>query len=283
MGSPSVPQAPSTGNAQSIFNSGLNTQYGIAGQAAAPVAGIVNNQYAGGYQTGANLTGSQAQTGSGNLFSSVNSALPYGQQILTTAFDPQNALYARTQQQVQDQAGAQLAASGVGSTPFGQGVMGQDLSNFNIDWQNNQLSRESQGLSSYDSLLGSAASGYGAATNLGASGAALPYDTSNAINNASLGALQTEQGLYNTPTQTAGNWVQQVFGDQMQQYGAEEAQNQSFWGDIGGIAGTLGGWAGLGNGGLGSLFGGGGGGGGDYGATTYLPYQTIPTSVPGYG
>jgi hypothetical protein len=239
MGSPSVPQAPSTGNAQSIFNSGLNAQYGIAGQAAAPVSGIINNQYAGGYQSGANLTGSQAQAGSGNLFSSVNSALPYGQQILTNAFDPQNALYARTQQQVQDQAGAQLAASGVGSTPFGQGVMDQALSNFNIDWQNNQLQRQSQGISSYDSLLDSAASGYGAGTNLGAAGSALPYDTSNTINNTSLNALQTEQGLYSSPTNTAGKWVQQVYGDQMQQYAAEEQQNQSFWQDLGGVAGTL--------------------------------------------
>jgi hypothetical protein len=30
-----------------------------------------------------------------------------------------------------------------------------------------------------------------------------------------------------------------VFGDQMQQYGAEEQQNQSFWQDLGGVAGTL--------------------------------------------
>ena len=271
MGSPSVPTAPSTGNAQNLFNTGLNSQFNVANQAQGYTGNILNNAYAPAYQSAANQAGAylgntlapSLQTSSQNLSGAASAALPYGQSILQTGFDPQNQLYNRTQNQVQQQTDAQLAATGVGATPYGASVMAQSADNFNIDWQNNQEARQSQALSSYDSLLGSVGSAYGQAGALGTAasdatlaGGQLPYSTSNAINQTDVGALQTQQGFYAQPTNTAGNWVQSVYGDQMQQYNAQEQQNQSFWGDLGNIGGTLFGAATGGAGGLGGLFGG---------------------------
>ena len=69
-----------------------------------------------------------------------------GNQILQNSMDPQHALYDRTVQQLQDQQRAANSASGVGTTPYGAGLEGQTLGNFNIDWQNRQLGREATGI-----------------------------------------------------------------------------------------------------------------------------------------
>ena len=88
--------------------------------------------------------GQQAQTALGQQQQMYGA----GNQIMNTAFDPQNALYDRTQQQVQDQTRAGQAARGLGNSALGGMEEGSAMSNFNIDWQNNQLQRQAQGVSS---------------------------------------------------------------------------------------------------------------------------------------
>jgi len=68
-----------------------------------------------------------------------------GQQLYQTAFDPQQALYNRTQQQVGDQANAISSQYGLGQSGAGAGMAQQANENFNIDWQNQQLQRQTQG------------------------------------------------------------------------------------------------------------------------------------------
>ena len=69
-----------------------------------------------------------------------------GNQLYQTSLDPQNALYDRTQQQLTDQVRAGQAARGIGLS--GEGAVEENgaMSNFNIDWQNQQLSRQLQGV-----------------------------------------------------------------------------------------------------------------------------------------
>lgn len=81
-------------------------------------------------------------------------ALKYGQQIMTTAMDPQNALYDRSKQQMTDQVRASLAARGLDMSGAGAGIENQALSNFNIDWQNNLLNRQVAGAGAYTGLTG---------------------------------------------------------------------------------------------------------------------------------
>jgi len=69
-----------------------------------------------------------------------------GNQLMQTALDPRNALYDRTQQQLTDQVRAGQAARGIGVSGEGASEENQAMSNFNIDWQNQQLTRQLQGV-----------------------------------------------------------------------------------------------------------------------------------------
>lgn len=79
-----------------------------------------------------------------------------GNQVLQTALDPQKDLYNRTAQQLTDQTRAAQYARGIQSSPLGASVEANALGNFNIDWQNQQLARQSQGLQAAQGAYGSA-------------------------------------------------------------------------------------------------------------------------------
>ncbi|QTD88875.1 hypothetical protein [Burkholderia anthina] len=120
-----------------------------------------NSLYGNGYQGAANAAGSQyaglaslLQGNANQNFATQNSLLNAGQNIYNMGLDPQNALYNRTAQQVTDQSNAVNSMYGLGSSGAGAGVTNQALSNFNIDWQNNQLSRAMQGLQGYGQAAG---------------------------------------------------------------------------------------------------------------------------------
>ena len=110
------------------------------------------------YQQAANTAGQQmdalssvAGQQAGYYGQAADQARQAGQQVYQTAFDPQNALYDRTQQQLTDQVRAGQAARGIGLS--GEGAVEENgaMSNFNIDWQNNQLQRQTQGVSAMNS------------------------------------------------------------------------------------------------------------------------------------
>lgn len=87
-----------------------------------------------------------------------------GQQTYQTALDPQSSLYNRTAQQTQDQVRAGESARGITMSPYGAGVEGKAMSDFNIDWQNQQLQRQVQGLQGF-SGAGNTAANAGVANN----------------------------------------------------------------------------------------------------------------------
>lgn len=121
---------------------------------------LANNPGAAGYFGGAQTAGAMGQAGALGQFGAGQaltgaglSSLPYAQSIFNTAMDPQMALYNRTLQQVTDQSRAGLESRGLDMTPYGAGVEGQTLSNFNIDWQNQQLMRQIQGAQGAGNVL----------------------------------------------------------------------------------------------------------------------------------
>lgn len=165
----------------------------------------VNNPYAQQYQQGAGTAG-QFGMGAGQgmydiggqIAGQAAGGLPDVQALLAMGFDPQNALYARTQQQLQEQTRASQAARGIQTSPYGAGLENKAMSDFNIDWQNNQLQRGVQGAQGAGNLLNSL--GQGAAGGLGLQagagqtymqGAGTPYGTFQGIN---ANALQTLAG-----------------------------------------------------------------------------------------
>lgn len=66
--------------------------------------------------------------------------------VLNTAFDPQEALYNRTQQRLTDQIRAGQSARGIAMSDSGAMDEAGALGNFNIDWQNAQLGRQATGI-----------------------------------------------------------------------------------------------------------------------------------------
>lgn len=236
---------------------GLAPYTSQAGSALSPTqqtfSNLYSNPYAGAMQTGANFAspfGQNAALTSYGTGSSWNTAglgtQPVAGQLLNTAFDPQNALYNRTAQQVQDQTLAGLEATGMGTTPYGAGVLGQTMANFNIDWQNNLLNRETQGAGAAGGLLtqGANLSGLGTGLMNAAPGqylqaSAMPYSTfgqiggdQNAAIQAMLGNTGTAQNVANVPVQDylaylqAGNSANSVAN---QNYLAQlTAQNNQF-------------------------------------------------------
>jgi hypothetical protein len=134
---------------QQLLQQELAAQNAVA-QNAAP------GGYGGNYQTQANTAAGQyanlaqlLQQQSQGAYGTQQSLLNSGLNLFNYATDPQNALYNRTLQQVQDQTGATNSMYGLGSSAAGAGVANQALSNFNIDWQNQQLQRQVQGLQAY--------------------------------------------------------------------------------------------------------------------------------------
>ena len=116
-------------------NSGFNQLYQQA----------LTNPYYGQAQNNANQAGQtgqafgQQEMGYGQGLANLAGSLgQYAPAIAQTAFDPQNALYNRTQGQITNQANATAAQSGLAGSPFGAGLTNQANENFNIDWQNNQ-------------------------------------------------------------------------------------------------------------------------------------------------
>lgn len=99
--------------------------------------------------------------------------IPGAYSILNAAFDPQQALYNRTAQQVQDQTRAAQAARGVQTTPYGAGVEGDVMKNFNIDWQNNLLNRMTQGAGAAGGLLGAGTGAMGTGAGILGTGAGM--------------------------------------------------------------------------------------------------------------
>lgn len=256
------------------------------------------DQYGGQYQNAANAAGQgytnagNALTGLGNLDLATQQALlGAGQNVYQMGLDPQNALYDRTRQQLTDQTAATNSMYGLGSSAAGAGVQNQALSNFNIDWQNNQLSRALQGLQGFTGAANTAGQ-YGQA---GANaltqapgymllGGSVPFDTAQTIaatpgNLANTYGAFLNQNVYGPAEGIMGSIIPYM------NYG-QGAQSVPFQSQAQG-AGALGslvsqGISGLGNsiqnaGGFGNFFNGttGSFGGGDFsGAFTSNPYYS---------
>jgi hypothetical protein len=184
----------------------------------------VNNPYAGGYQQGGQQAGQmgmqggqQAYGAGGQLMNQGLGMLPDVSALLSMGFDPQQAYYGRQAQRTMDQQNAVNAMSGVGGTPYGAGVTGNTMSNFNIDWQNSALQRALAGAQGAGGLYGNIGQGVGQGAGLQAGGiqeylqgAATPYNVFSGINANQLGLLG-QAGQY-------GNMAAQIPQMQIQDY-----------------------------------------------------------------
>ena len=257
------PQGMGQADPSALGGIGNLSQYNLYGgmipQAQGIGQGLVNDPNAQGFQQGAGVAGQMGQQGAMGAFGAGAGLMGLGGQIANTAFDPQQALYARTAQQTQDQTRAGLEARGLDNTPYGGGVEGQQMNNFNIDWQNNQLGRQVQGGQAASGLIGQGAGLQAQAPGQFLQASGMPYGTSQAIGQGQLGTLNT-LGQFGTaaaqnPQQQVQDYLnylgwgtgQQGMANQGQlglgNFGLNQAnqgfnQQQTMFGDLGKILGT---------------------------------------------
>lgn len=227
-------------NALGGINSISSTTSGVPNQTAPlyqnTALGQYNNPYADMYLTGAQTAGNMGRFAgeqgfsagrtamdSGNTFqTAANSVIPYASSIAQTAFDPQNALYAKTQHDLIDQTRAGQAARGVATTPYGAAGESDTLRKFDIDWQNAQLGRQTAGGTAAAGIInsggntantgantantGAGMETQGAATFANAAG--LPYSTYGNIGAGQFGALNNWQSGVQGAQQIGLNPVQ---------------------------------------------------------------------------
>ena len=168
---------------------------------------IQNNPYAGQAQQGAGTAASAGATSAGNLGAAGQQLYGAAGQVLQTGFDPQQALYNQSINNLQQQYGASNAAQGL-TGPAAAGVENQGLNNFNIAWQQQQLANQTNALGA----ASSADTNAGNLQNLGysteATSSALPFSTYlnqqnqdiSALNSLTAGtsnAISPSQTLYN--------------------------------------------------------------------------------------
>lgn len=177
----------------------------------------VNNPYGASFMTGAQTASGMGQNAATNAYGQGNNMFGMAGSIANTAFDPQSALYARTAQQLQDQTRAGQAARGIATTPYGAGLEDQAMRNFNIDWQNQQLQRQIQGGQAAGGLTAQGVGMQSAAPGQYYTASGYPYQTSQGMNQAGLGALSTLGGF--------GTSAAQIPQQQIQDY-----QNYLGWG-----------------------------------------------------
>lgn len=179
--------------------------------------------------------------------STYNAFSPYIGTALSAGFDPQNALYARTLQQITDQANAQNVMSGIGSTPYGAGVANQANENFNIDWQNNLLGRQSTAANTASTLAGagnSALQGGTSALQAGQGLAGSLYGQgANAVSNLYGQGANIAQGFASTGANVQNQYIQ----DLLAYLGASSGNAANYFGAANNTYGQAVGAAGLTN------------------------------------
>jgi hypothetical protein len=212
------PYTANTGNAQSVFNDAFNNPYATPYQSAANNAGQA-------YNTG----GNQAVQAGGQISNASTASLPAASQVLNTAFDPQNQLYAQKYQQMLDTNNVNLAQSGTTASPYGASVTNQTENNFNTTWQQQQLANQLSGLSGYGTSVNQSAQGAntGAALqNTGAgmvvNGGAVPFNAVNTVTNNQSQALQNLLGV--TGNSGQGAYTTQQLSDLMAYLGLGTGQ-----------------------------------------------------------
>lgn len=115
-----------------------------------------------------------------------------GNQVWQTSLDPQNALRDKLQQQVTDASRAGTSARGIGMSGEAAGIENNDVNNFLINWQNQQLGRQLAGLQGFTGATNASATQANQAgkdiTGAGGmftTGMDLPFATANSYTSAS--------------------------------------------------------------------------------------------------
>lgn len=167
----------------------------------------------------------------------------YANQVMQTGFDPQNALYDRTAERVQNQMRSSQGARGIQMSPHGAGLENEGMANFNIDWENQQLQRQALASQAAAQLFGQGGQAIQGGVQLGQE---VPRDIATyagMLQQLGMGAYAPQMwgGQQYANMFGQGNQAQQgAYQGQLKAHELNENSSNSFWGGIGNLAGSLG-------------------------------------------
>lgn len=169
--------------------------------------------------------------------------LPYAQQLMSMGFDNNNDVYGRAAHNLTEQIRAGQGARGIQSSPYGAGLEAQALGDFNLDWENNRLSRAAN-------AFGAALPGYQLAGNQMGQGQQLAQSVPG-LHTATLGGLSSIAGrAYDQPNMVfdaatrymdrgnaADNTAVNAYSNQIQAWQAKQQQDAAMWQALGSLGG----------------------------------------------
>lgn len=121
--------------------------------------------------------------------------------LISSGFDPQRQLYDKLRQQTLNTANVGNAFSGVGNTPYGQSVTDQAATNFDINWENQQLARQAQAAQAASGVQGQIGNLLAQGAGVGQAGAQIGSGIENLIG----GMIGQGQGVAQSGANTAAN------------------------------------------------------------------------------
>lgn len=166
--------------------------------------------------------------------------------LIQSGFDPQSALFNRSQSQLMDQTNAINAMSGLSGTPYGASAMAKAMSDFDIDWQNKQLARQVQGAGAAGNAAGAAGNAVAQAGNSATQAGSLYGQAAGLANTAAgLPSATYQKQLGNTlaalaARNQAGLQGAQGYGSLMDSFGAGIGRAQNMGAQGAQALGTLG-------------------------------------------
>lgn len=167
----------------------------------------------------------------------------YANQVMTTGFDPQDALYNRTQDRLTSQTRASQGARGIDMTPHGAGLENQAMSDFNIDWENAQLQRQALASQAAAQLFGQGGQAIQGGVQLGQQVPQNIATYAGALQQLGMGAYAPQMWAgqqYGNLFGTGANAQNAAYQNSLDRYKAQEQSSNSFWGGIGKLGGQLG-------------------------------------------
>lgn len=167
----------------------------------------------------------------------------YANTVMQTGFDPQDALYNRTQSRLQNQTRASQGARGIDMTPHGAGLENQAMSDFSIDWENAQLQRQALASQAAAQLFGQGGQAIQGGVQLGQQVPQQIATYAGLLQQLGMGAYAPQMWgaqQYGNLFGTGANAQNAAYQNQLNKYKAEEESSGSFWGGIGKLAGQLG-------------------------------------------
>lgn len=166
---------------------------------------------------------------------------PWIQQMLGEGFDPQGDVYGRAAHNLQDQTRVGLSSRGLDMTPYGAGVEGSTMGNFNLDWENNKLGRMNTALGGAGQGLGAMGQGITQGQQLAGSAPGWQAQIMQALSNAGIATDAHTQALINSwlqYTQQGQKSANDRFAGQSANYQQQQADDAAMWQGIGQVAGS---------------------------------------------